>query len=158
QLVLNLMNNARDALNGRGRIKLVVQRENGVPSLMVADWGPGIPPELRERIFEPYVTGKARGSGLRPAVGKRSAQEHGATIALVSQLALSDLPPPATVFRVTFTPAAQEAPLRKRLLVVDDEAIIRMVFKDLMGKECDVIEAQTAEEAIELLRAGPYDL
>jgi len=159
QLVLNLLNNARDALSGRGRIKLVVQRDNGVPTLMVADWGPGIPPELRERIFEPYVTGKARGSGLGLSVCKRIAGEHGASIGLASPMAIPDVPPPATVFRVTFAPSAPEAaPARKRLLVVDDEAIIRMVFKDLMGKECDVIEAQTAEEAIELLRVGPYDL
>jgi CheY-like chemotaxis protein len=158
QLVLNLLNNARDALSGRGRIKLVVQRDGGVPALMVADWGPGIPPELRERIFEPYVTGKARGSGLGLSVCKRIAQEHAATITLAPPMALPDQPPPATVFRVTFAPAVEAAPARRRLLVVDDEAIIRMVFKDLMGKECDVIEAQTAEEAIELLRAGPYDL
>jgi CheY-like chemotaxis protein len=159
QLVLNLLNNARDALSGRGRIKVVVLRDNGVPTLMVADWGPGIPPELRDRIFEPYVTGKARGSGLGLSVCKRIAQEHGAIIGLASPMALPDLPPPATVFRVTFSQSAAETtPARKRLLVVDDEAIIRMVFKDLMGKECDVIEAQTAEEAIELLRVGPYDL
>ncbi|HVE84564.1 MAG TPA: hybrid histidine protein kinase/response regulator SinK [Myxococcales bacterium] len=157
QLALNLLNNARDALNGRGRIKLVVSREDGAPTLMVADWGPGIPPDLRDRIFEPYVTGKARGSGLGLSVCKRIAQEHGAQIGLASPMALKDAPPPATVFRVTFATAA-DAVSRKRLLVVDDEAIIRMVFKDLMGKECDVIEAQTAEEAIELLRAGPYDL
>ena len=159
QLVLNLLNNARDALGGRGRIKLIVTRESGAPALMVADWGPGIPADLRDRIFDPYVTGKARGSGLGLSVCKRIAHEHRATIGLAAPTVFPDLPPPATVFRVIFTSASAEAPApRKRLLVVDDEAIIRMVFKDLMGKECDVIEAQTAEEAMELLRAGPYDL
>src|SRR6185295_13587253 len=130
QLVLNLLNNARDALSGRGRIKVVVQRDNGMPTLMVADWGPGIPAELRERIFEPYVTGKARGSGLGLSVCKRIAQEHGASIGLAAPMALPDVPPPATVFKVTFASSAVETtPARKRLLVVDDEAIIRMVFK-----------------------------
>src|SRR4029078_9740323 len=75
-----------------------------------------------------------------------------------SPMALNDAPPPATVFRVTF--ALPSAPAQKRplTLVGDDEAIIRMVFKDLMSKECDVIEAQTAEEALDLLQIAPYDL
>jgi CheY-like chemotaxis protein len=160
QLVLNLLNNARDAMNGRGRIKVVTSRENGAPSLLVADWGPGVPAELRDRIFEPYVTGKTRGSGLGLAVCRRVAQEHQAQLSLASPTLLQDMPPPATVFQLLFStgdgPVA--AAVRRRILVVDDEAIIRMVFRDLMSKECDIIEAQTAEEAIELLRSGPYDL
>lgn len=159
QLALNLMNNARDALSGRGRIKVVVQRENGHPVLMVADWGPGIAPEVREKIFEPYVTNKAKGSGLGLAVCRRIAQEHGATIALASPSALPDQPPPATVFKVTFPAEGVEAKAHKRrVLVVDDEAIIRQVFKDLMSRECDVVEAETAEEAISLLQGQRFDL
>src|SRR6478735_9324747 len=75
QLVLNLMNNARDALGGRGRIKVVAHQQGSHAVLMVADWGPGIAPELRDKIFEPYVTNKARGSGLGLAVCKRIAAE-----------------------------------------------------------------------------------
>ncbi|NMO22260.1 hybrid histidine protein kinase/response regulator SinK [Pyxidicoccus fallax] len=158
QLTLNLLNNARDAMAGRGRVKVVLSREGASPVLYVADWGPGIPVELRERIFEPYVTANKRGTGLGLAVCKRIAQEHNATIGLAAPGAIRDVPPPATVFRVLF-PATDAPPqLRKRLLVVDDETIIRMVFRDLMGKECEVIEAASGEEALDLLRQAPVDL
>ncbi|MHB8874957.1 MAG: hybrid histidine protein kinase/response regulator SinK [Myxococcaceae bacterium] len=161
QLMLNLLNNARDAMSGLGRVKLVVTREGAKPVVYVADWGPGIPAEMREKVFEPYVTSKGRGSGLGLAVCRRIAQEHGAAIGLAPASSLSDQPPPATVFRVVFP--AGEAPAaavsaRKRLLVVDDEAIIRAVFVELMGRECEVVEAETAEEAIGHLRHGTFDL
>lgn len=158
QLTLNLLNNARDAMAGRGRVKVVLTREGPAPVLYVADWGPGIPEALRERIFEPYVTTHKRGTGLGLAVCRRIAQEHHARIGLAPPSALSEQPPPATVFRVLF-PATETAPApRKRLLVVDDESIIRMVFRDLMGKECEVLEAADVAEALDVLRQGPVDL
>ncbi|XXF80736.1 hybrid histidine protein kinase/response regulator SinK [Myxococcaceae bacterium GXIMD 01537] len=158
QLTLNLLNNARDAMAGRGRVRVVLSREAGAPVLYVADWGPGIPEELRERIFEPYVSTHKRGTGLGLAVCRRIAQEHRAKIGLAPPSVLPDQPPPATVFRVTFpATSAPEAP-RKKLLLVDDEAIIRMVFRDLMGQECELLEASTVAAALEHLRQGPVDL
>ncbi|MFP2932422.1 hybrid histidine protein kinase/response regulator SinK [Pyxidicoccus sp. 3LG] len=158
QLTLNLLNNARDAMAGRGRVKVVLTREGTSPVLYVADWGPGIPEELRERIFEPYVTANKRGTGLGLAVCRRIAQEHHAQVGLAAPGVIRDVPPPATVFRVLF-PASDAPPMRRqRLLVVDDETIIRMVFRDLMGKECEVIEAASGEEALDLLRQEPVDL
>lgn len=158
QLTLNLLNNARDAMAGRGRVKVVLTREGTAPVLYVADWGPGIPEELRERIFEPYVTANKRGTGLGLAVCRRIASEHHAQIGLVPPTVLHEQPPPATVFRILF-PTTDAAPMaRKRLLVVDDEAIIRMVFRDLLGKEFEVLEAADVAEALDVLRQGPVDL
>ena len=160
QLLLNLLNNARDAMSGRGRIKVIVARETGAIALYVADWGPGIAAEVRERLFEPYVTSRQRGSGLGLAVCRRIADEHHATIDLVHGAVIAETPPPATVFRVRFpsenhTVAAQ----RKRLLVVDDEPMILRIFRDLMGKECEVVEAESAEIGLGHLRAGSkFDL
>jgi CheY-like chemotaxis protein len=158
QLVLNLLNNARDAQAGRNRVKLAVGRDAGVPMLYVADWGAGIAAELRERIFEPYVSTKSRGSGLGLAVCRRIAQEHQAQIGLAPVSILTEQPPPATVFRVSFNAERPASAARKRILVVDDESIIRMVFRDLMSKECDVVEAETAEEALSQLRRSAFDL
>jgi CheY-like chemotaxis protein len=161
QLLLNLLNNARDAMSGLGKVKVVVTREGNRPVVYVADWGPGVPAELREKVFEPYVTSKGRGSGLGLAVCRRIVQEHGATIGLAPPGTMPDVPAPATIFRVVFpstdAPAAAPSP-RKRLLIVDDEAIIRAVFVELMARECDVVEAETAEEAFGHLRAGAFDL
>jgi CheY-like chemotaxis protein len=158
QLTLNLLNNARDAMAGRGRVKVVLAREGSSPVLYVADWGPGIPEELRERIFEPYVTANKRGTGLGLAVCRRIAQEHHAQVGLAAPSVIRDVPPPATVFRVLFPTSDAPSARRQRLLVVDDETIIRMVFRDLMGKECEVIEAASGEEALDLLRQAPVDL
>ncbi len=160
QLVVNLLNNARDAMSGLGRVKIVVTRDGGRPALYVADWGPGIPPELRDRVFEPYVTGKAKGSGLGLAVCQRIASEHEAHIGLAPPSVLADRPSPATVFRVVFP--ALDAPsslsTRPKILVVDDEKIILMVFHDLLSREADVVEAETAEEALEKLSSRKFDL
>ncbi|WIG97975.1 hybrid histidine protein kinase/response regulator SinK [Myxococcus sp. SDU36] len=158
QLTLNLLNNARDAMAGRGRVKVVLTTEGSSPALYVADWGPGIPEELRERIFEPYVTANKRGTGLGLSVCQRIAREHHARLELAPPGVIRDVPAPATVFRVRF-PATDAPPTQKqRLLVVDDEIIIRMVFRDLMGKECELIEAASGEEALELLHEAPVDL
>lgn len=159
QLTWNLINNAREAMGGRGRIKVVVSRKGALPVLCVADWGPGIPPEIRARIFEPYVSTRSRGSGLGLAVCQRIAQEHRAELTLASPEAVRDKPAPATVFQVLF-PLAESAaaPVRKKVLVVDDEEIIRWVFRDLLGRECELIDVGSAEEAIQHLERGPVDL
>ncbi|AKJ02816.1 signal transduction histidine kinase [Archangium gephyra] len=174
QLTLNLLNNARDAVSGPGRVKVVLAREGTSPVMYVADWGPGVSESVRHRLFEPYVTGNKRGTGLGLAVCRRIAQEHHARLELVPSSVLVDQPAPTTVFRVLFpapgavpgasaspNPGAASpapAPARRRLLVVDDEEIIRSVFKDLMGRECEVLEAATAEEGLEQLKRGPVDL
>ena len=172
QLTLNLLNNARDAVSGPGRVKVVLRREGGSPVMYVADWGPGIPEAVRHRLFEPYVTGSKRGTGLGLAVCQRIAREHQARLELVPASMLAEQPPPTTVFRVLFpTPDPLTAPtpspgastpapatVRRRLLVVDDEEIIRSVFKDLMDKECEMFLAADAEEALAHLRRGPVDL
>lgn len=159
QLLLNLLANAREASAEPARLKIVVGREQGQPTVWVADWGPGIPAELRGRVFEPYVSSKGRGSGLGLSVCRKIALEHDAELSLVSPAALPDQPPPSTVFRLRFTgTAATAAQSRKRLLVVDDEAIIRMVFRDLLSRDYDVSEASSAEQALELLVAQRFDL
>ena len=83
QLVLNLLNNARDAASGPGHIKVLLLREGPHPVMYVADWGRGIPESVRSRLFEPYVTGSKRGTGLGLAVCRRIAREHHAQLELV---------------------------------------------------------------------------
>jgi signal transduction histidine kinase len=70
QVLLNLLANAGQAVEGRGRVRIEV--EDG--RISVADDGPGVPPDRAEEIFQPFVTTKTRGTGLGLAISQRSAR------------------------------------------------------------------------------------
>jgi PAS domain S-box-containing protein len=82
--VLNLLINAAQALDGHGRITVVTASEARTATIEVRDTGPGIPSELREQAFEPFVTTKARGGGLGLPIARRTAELHGGSLMLVS--------------------------------------------------------------------------
>ena len=63
QVWTNLLDNAIDAVDGRGRITLRTASENGRVLVEISDDGPGIPEDVRERIFEPFYTTKDVGEG-----------------------------------------------------------------------------------------------
>ncbi len=79
QVLINLLTNADQAMAGRaGSIAVRARRgAAGEAWLEVEDRGPGVKPEDRGRIFEPYYTTKETGTGLGLAIGLRIAQEHG---------------------------------------------------------------------------------
>jgi nitrogen fixation/metabolism regulation signal transduction histidine kinase len=82
QVVTNLVQNAQQALVGRehGKVLVRVAREHDKLVLSVSDNGPGIAPEMRGRLFEPYATTKAEGTGLGLAIVERIVAEHGGEI------------------------------------------------------------------------------
>jgi signal transduction histidine kinase len=59
-----LIENALDALDNHGKLRVVCRLEAELLLVEIWDSGPGIPPELQERIFEPFFTTKAPGQGL----------------------------------------------------------------------------------------------
>jgi DNA-binding NarL/FixJ family response regulator len=150
-----------ESMGGRGRIQ-VRMRADEAPCIEIADWGPGIPASQKSSAFEPKLSPSGNGSGLGLAIAHRIAQQHGATLDFLEPALFSnELPPPATVFRLRFPFASSsdtEAQKRPRLLVVDDEAIIRLLFLDLMGRDADVVGVASAEEALQALAAGHFDL
>ena len=88
QVVHNLLQNAQDACEAAGRSDAKVQvvtsfsAERGRVRLRVRDSGKGFPASILQRAFEPYVTTKAKGTGLGLAVVKKIADEHSAKIEL----------------------------------------------------------------------------
>ncbi|HET7585195.1 MAG TPA: ATP-binding protein [Gemmatimonadaceae bacterium] len=74
QVVLNLLTNAVQAMDGSGVLTLRAQATDGRVSLQVTDSGPGIPPENLGKIFEPLFTTKARGIGLGLSVSRTLAR------------------------------------------------------------------------------------
>ena len=88
RVVLNLVDNAVDAMERRGAIDIATEHDpaNSLVRLSVADDGPGIPAEDRDRLFLPYYSTKRRGSGLGLAIVRRIVVEHGGTIDVSDRL------------------------------------------------------------------------
>jgi len=77
RVFLNLITNAREAMPDGGTIQIRAVR-NGVAVIVeVDDSGPGIPPEVRQRLFEPFVTSRKSGLGLGLALSRQTVLEHG---------------------------------------------------------------------------------
>jgi two-component system sensor histidine kinase PilS (NtrC family) len=83
QIVFNLLVNAIQAIDGRGgQVAVTAAAAATHVSLHVRDDGPGVPAELRAKIFEPLFTNKARGIGLGLAVSRSLAEANGGTLDL----------------------------------------------------------------------------
>jgi len=77
RLFMNLLVNASESLDKGGRIDVVLHRDETGIRVVVEDNGTGVPEEIRETLFEPYVTGRPGGTGLGLAIARRIAAEHG---------------------------------------------------------------------------------
>jgi signal transduction histidine kinase len=75
--ITNLLVNAAQAQGGGGRVRVRVEGDGSRGSIRVEDDGPGIPPDLRPRVFDPFWTTKEGGSGLGLAYVKRVAEACG---------------------------------------------------------------------------------
>jgi nitrogen fixation/metabolism regulation signal transduction histidine kinase len=90
QVLHNLLQNAQDATEGRAEREVTVRTQWNEAGkrvrLMVQDTGSGFPDHILKRAFEPYVTTKAKGTGLGLAVVKKIADEHGARVDLKNRV------------------------------------------------------------------------
>lgn len=105
-VVLNLLENGLDAMGGSGALQVRATRAGRALRLEVEDRGPGIPTEIRGRLFEPYFTTKpvGKGTGLGLFICRELVGQLGGRIAYESG-------PSGTVFRVEL-PGASEGPAR----------------------------------------------
>ena len=183
QVMLNLGINARDAIGGVGRIDVGLRRVDahgltcsscGRPvsgvfhELSVQDSGPGIAAELRARIFEPFFSTKApgRGTGMGLASVHRIAHDHGGHVVLTSdhgaRFAVLLPAVAAGPQRAAGTPTSSRdrAPLRGRVLLVDDEESVLNFMRELLrtwGLEVEAV--RHPRQALALLQADPgFDL
>ncbi len=178
QVLLNLVANAVDAAGGEGTVRVTTgvahySADDLPPALRGADFvsgehayievsdnGPGIPAEVRERMFEPFYStkGKGRGLGLSAVLG--IVRSHGGALML-------DSGPGGTVVRAIF-PLAKRAASPERVatpavtsrrpldvLVVDDDATVRRVTRAMFEARGDsVITAASGPEALGVLNGG----
>ena len=86
QVVANLLSNAFHATPDGGRISLELAQRNGTVQVAVEDNGPGIPPEMRERLFRPFVSQTGGGTGLGLAIAKELSAMLGGSLDLESEV------------------------------------------------------------------------
>lgn len=102
QVFLNLLQNGAQAASA-GELRLLARASGDAVEVQVHDDGPGVSPEVRARLFEPFATDRPQGTGLGLALCRRLVERHGGTIALLEEAAGA-----GTTFRVIL-PGARRA-------------------------------------------------
>jgi signal transduction histidine kinase/CheY-like chemotaxis protein len=173
QVVTNLLVNAAQALSEadptRHVIRIATSASPSGVSLIVEDSGPGISPELRERIFEPFYTTKPphQGTGLGLSLVREIVLDHGGQIEVGEssyggariEIRLPervDVPLEAGAEATNGSAASFERP---RVLVVDDEILLLRAVKNYLKSQADVVLAEGGEQALSALAEDPrFDL
>ncbi|MES1178636.1 MAG: ATP-binding protein [Myxococcales bacterium] len=177
QVILNLVVNARDAIESGGRISIesshVELSESGQSPrssvlLSVKDTGQGMDEATRARIFEPFFTTKerGRGTGLGLATVYGIVEQSGGSISVQSE------PGVGSTFKV-FLPATREQPSEQppprvdsvvpapqplTVLLVEDEEMVRSVARRVLERHgMRVVEAENAAKALAIFRAQPSE-
>jgi CheY-like chemotaxis protein len=164
-VLTNLVFNALDAMPWGGSIELLARRSADQVLIEVSDTGTGMSSEVRQRIFEPFFTTKGeRGTGLGLAMVFGIVRRHNGTIDVESE------PGHGTTFRLSLpageaeeastpTGAEEQTGRSLRVLVVDDEARLAALAAGMLRRDGhQATETSSGQEALERLRAEPFDL
>jgi signal transduction histidine kinase/CheY-like chemotaxis protein len=174
QVILNLVNNARQAIEANqdsGRITISTEIQSSTIRIAIQDDGPGIPAENLSRIFDPFFTTKevGQGTGLGLSLCYGLIKEHGGSIAVSNQPGKGAnfvIELPATADRA---PAENLAPAKsetanpkegagKKILLVDDENILLEMIRDGLKRHgYEVITANNGEAALRELHNQKID-
>jgi PAS domain S-box-containing protein len=175
QVVTNLVNNAIDALREHPlprQIEISTQETTTFLRVAVRDNGFGIPPEIREKIFNPFFTTKpiGRGTGLGLAICSTYIQEHHGKLWIESQVGKGttfffDLPLLHCEGNVTVEPealapasAAPAAPTGQRLLIIDDEPDIAQLLEMILaGSGFQIKTASNGSDALQIVSRESFD-
>lgn len=180
QAVNNLVTNARQAMHGEGRIRISAEnipvapasplslKEGDYVRLSIEDEGPGIDDSNIEKIFDPFFTTKDRSSGLGLTGSFSIVRNHGGCITVESK------PGPGAIFHIYLPAARGKAKVpddggknlfsaRKRILIMDDEEIVRTVLdRMLLQCGCESTFAREGSEMLDIYRSAmlqghPFD-
>jgi signal transduction histidine kinase len=87
QILINLLQNAREALNGKGKVTVaVIYRSDQSIEIAISDTGPGISPDKVEKVFEQYYSTKEKGTGLGLAIVKHNVELYAGKVRVESEL------------------------------------------------------------------------
>jgi two-component system, NtrC family, sensor kinase len=176
QVFLNIINNARQAMEGRptkGLLRVTTESSNEKVRIIFQDNGPGIPPENITKIFNPFFTTKevGKGTGLGLSLCYGIVSEHGGTITPSSEPGQGatftiELPITHALAGAAEEKTAGPLPAQarsegvgKRVLVIDDEdTILQMINAALTMNGYKVDVARDGESALRRLGQYHYDL
>ena len=85
QVLINLVQNAMQAQDGDGSVRVAARPVGDMVEVVVEDEGPGIPEDLRERVFEPFYTTRQQGSGLGLSIARELTERNGGSLDIVSR-------------------------------------------------------------------------
>ncbi|PZN94052.1 MAG: hybrid sensor histidine kinase/response regulator, partial [Hyphomicrobiales bacterium] len=181
--ILNLAINARDAMNGRGKLTIEAKNANlderyarqhsdveagQYVMIAVSDTGEGIPHEIRDRIFEPFFTtksqGKGTGLGLSMVYGLiKQSNGHIDVYSEVGQGTTMRIYLPRTRQDEVSKPSAAVGPVRggsETVLVVEDDDDVRTTVVELLSElGYSVVKARDAASGLAIVESGmPVDL
>ncbi|MGE0323091.1 MAG: response regulator [Polyangiaceae bacterium] len=165
QVLVNLLDNAAKAIGAQGVVRITTGKLDGRVQVRVEDSGPGIPLDMRERVFEPFFTSRTAGLGLGLALCREYVRRHSGQLwvedsTLGGACFVMELPfeTGLTVARSEPAELAQSAEGRRvRLLLVDDEPQILRAFKRALSQHCDIEVAASVEAAFGVLEAHEFD-
>ncbi|MBS1122869.1 MAG: Sensor protein, partial [Deltaproteobacteria bacterium] len=154
QLITNLILNAAQAIDTGGidhEIAISTRTDRDLVMIGVEDSGPGIPPELHERVFDPYFTTKPSdvGTGLGLALVRKIAQHHGGSVRVTTGTRMGarievTLPIRRDVVRAVEpgpSRAPAPAPRRARMLIIDDEPLLLRSLAEALRDDHEVVTA-----------------
>jgi CheY-like chemotaxis protein len=173
---LNLCTNAKDAMAGKGLLRVRTERKRYVGHrefavVEIEDTGKGIDEKIKEKIFEPYFTTKENGTnlGMGLYLVDKIIREHGGFVELDSEKDKGTrfsiyLPLPTKIAEPETAKEEQTnggLTKKQKILVVDDEDVVRELIKGVLADEpTEILEAPDGTKALEIFKEqhGSIDL
>jgi PAS domain S-box-containing protein len=154
QVLLNLFTNAIQAMTGGADnwLRVEVRGEGDQLAVRVTDSGPGIAADVLPRIFDPFFSTKAEGSGLGLSVSYAIARAHGGDLRVESEVGRG------STFTLLLPIAAPQAATLERVLLVDDDPDVSEALAAMLAKEgLEVTHAATGTEGMAMLESSDWD-
>lgn len=168
QMLVNLLVNGAHAISDAdraelGHIEITTELRGESIRITVSDDGAGFDPSVGQRLFEPFFTTRNSdgGTGLGLAVAADAANRHSGTIKAISELGAGatfeiDLPVAPTIGgpvkpRLQLLTNDEPRTSGGRVLLVDDDPLVRRVFARTLSAEHEVVQTESAEKALEIL-------
>jgi len=165
QMLSHLVTNALDAMPGGGYLYLSTEENAGYAHIYIQDSGVGIPPQIRERVLDPFFTSKgSEKAGLGLSLSQAIIQRHH------GEMEISSKKNEGTMVTVRLPLAKREgqkkerSPRRKaiknaRILIIEEDPMIgELLLQTLESKGCRVTIAMSVAEGLVLVRKKAFDL